>query len=109
MANLVKSLSFTTRPPGTSFRRRAFAHWGGTRRMEMRKLCIGLLTAAGVAISAPASAQDVYVGVGSPTVGVEVAAGPYAPGPYYGPGPAYGYDAYAYAPGYRTGPTVGVA
>jgi len=38
----------------------------------MRKLAIGLLAAAGVALAMPASAQDVYVGAGPVGVGVDV-------------------------------------
>jgi len=62
----------------------------------MRKLAIGLLAAAGVALSVPASAQGVWVGAGP--VGVGVGVGPgwgYHEG-YYGPG----YRSYAYDDGY---------
>jgi len=51
----------------------------------MRKLAIGLLAAAGVALSVPASAQGVWVGAGP--VGVGVGVGP-------------GYRSYAYDDGY---------
>ena len=60
----------------------------------MRKLAIGILAAAGVALSVPANAQGVWVGAGP--VGVGVGVGPgwggYYDG-YYGPG----YRSYAYA------------
>jgi len=58
----------------------------------MRKLAIGLLAAAGVALSVPASAQGVWVGAGPVGVGVGVGPG-YS---YYGPG----YRSYAYDDGY---------
>jgi len=70
-------------------------HW---KEEPMRKLAIGLLAAAGVALSIPASAQGVWVGAGP--VGVGVGVGPgygyYGPG-YYDPG----YRSYAYDNGYR--------
>ena len=53
----------------------------------MRKLAIGLLAAAGVALSVPASAQGVWVGAGPVGVGV---------------GPGWGYDRGYYGPGYRS-------
>ena len=54
----------------------------------MRKLAIGILAAAGVALSVPASAQGVWVGAGPFGVGV---------------GPSYGYyDPDYYGPTYRT-------
>lgn len=60
----------------------------------MRKLAIGILAAAGVALSVPANAQGVWVGAGP--VGVGVGVGPtwggYYDG-YYSPG----YHSYAYA------------
>ncbi|HZP70643.1 MAG TPA: hypothetical protein VFB29_11935 [Pseudolabrys sp.] len=57
----------------------------------MRKLAIGLLAAAGIALSAPASAQGVWVGAGPVGVGVGV-----------GPGWGY-YDSYTYdGPRYRS-------
>ena len=65
----------------------------------MRKLAIGLLAAAGVALSLPANAQGVWVGAGP--VGVGVGVGPgygYSDG-YYGPG----YRSYAYDDGYYYG------
>ena len=50
----------------------------------MRKLAIGILAAAGVALSVPASAQGVWIGAGPVGVGVGV-------------GPGYGYyDGYTY-------------
>jgi len=58
----------------------------------MRKLAIGLLAAAGVALSVPASAQGVWVGAGPVGAGVGVGPG-YG---YYGPG----YRSYAYDDGY---------
>jgi hypothetical protein len=69
----------------------------------MRKLTIGILAAAGVALSAPAMAQGVWVGAGP--VGVGVGVGPgygyydrgyYGDRAYYGPG----YRSYAYDQGY---------
>lgn len=69
----------------------------------MRKLAIGILAAAGVALSVPASAQGVWVGAGP--VGVGVGVGPgyydgYYDRRYYGPAYrsyAYDYDGdYAY-------------
>lgn len=42
----------------------------------MRLLTIALLTASGVALAAPAMAQDVYVGAGPRGVGVGVDTGP---------------------------------
>ena len=57
----------------------------------MKKLAIGLLAAAGIAMSVPASAQGVWVGAGPVGVGV---------------GPSYGYDrgyyGHGYGPGYRS-------
>jgi len=58
----------------------------------MRKLAIGILAAAGIALSAPANAQGVWVGAGPVGVGVGPAWGSYSDG-YYGPG----YHSYAYA------------
>lgn len=57
----------------------------------MRKLAIGILAAAGVAMSVPASAQGVWIGAGPVGVGVGV-------------GPGYGYydGYYDYGPRYRT-------
>jgi hypothetical protein len=55
----------------------------------MRKLAIGLLAAAGVALAVPASAQGVWVGAGPVGVGVGV-------------GPGWGYDRGYYGPGYRS-------
>ena len=45
----------------------------------MKKLAIGLLAAAGIAMSVPASAQGVWVGAGPVGVGI-------------GAGPGWGYD-----------------
>ena len=42
----------------------------------MRLLTIALLTATGVALAAPAMAQDVYVGAGPRGVGIGVDTGP---------------------------------
>ena len=53
----------------------------------MKKLAIGLLAAAGIAMSVPANAQGVWVGAGPVGVGV---------------GPSWGYDDRGYAPGYRS-------
>lgn len=66
----------------------------------MRKLAIGILAAAGVAMSVPASAQGVWVGAGP--VGVGVGVGPgwgYYDDGYHGPryrSYAYDNDDYAY-------------
>ncbi len=57
----------------------------------MRKLAIGILAAAGVALSVPANAQGVWVGAGPVGVGVGPVWGGYYDG-YYGPG----YRSYAY-------------
>lgn len=69
----------------------------------MRKLVIGILAAAGVALSVPASAQGVWVGAGPFGVGVGV--GPSSPSyGYYDPdyyGPAYRTYAYDGDYGYR--------
>ena len=55
----------------------------------MRKLAIGILAAAGVVLSMPASAQGVWIGAGPVGVGVGV-------------GPGYGYYDRGYdAPRYR--------
>jgi len=43
----------------------------------MRKLAIGILAAAGIALSAPANAQGVWVGAGPVGVGVGPAWGSY--------------------------------
>ena len=53
----------------------------------MKKLAIGLLAAAGIAMSVPANAQGVWVGTGPVGVGV---------------GPSWGYYDRGYAPGYRS-------
>jgi hypothetical protein len=53
----------------------------------MRKVALGLLAATGIALSFPASAQDVYIGAGPGGVGVGV-------------GPSYD-DGYRYGDGYR--------
>jgi hypothetical protein len=66
----------------------------------MRKLAIGILAAAGVALSVPASAQGVWIGAGPVGVGVGVGVGPgygYYDG-YYDYGPRY--RSYAYDDGY---------
>jgi hypothetical protein len=55
----------------------------------MKKLAIGILAAAGIIMSVPASAQGVYVGAGPVGVGVGV-------------GPGYGYNRGYYGPGYRS-------
>ena len=63
----------------------------------MKKLAIGLLAAAGIAMSVPANAQGVWVGAGP--VGVGVGVGPgygYYDRGYYG----RGYRSYAYDGGY---------
>ncbi len=65
----------------------------------MKKLIIGALALAGVALSMPANAQGVYIGAGPVGVGVGV-------GPGYGYGGGYGYDRgyydHGYGPGYRS-------
>jgi hypothetical protein len=74
----------------------------------MRKVAVGLLAAACIALAVPAHAQGFWFGVGP--VGVGFGTGPYAYdyGPYrggsytYAPGYAYGYG---YAPGYTYAPT----
>jgi hypothetical protein len=69
-----------------------------TKEVPMRKLAIGILAAAGVALSVPASAQGVWIGAGP--VGVGVGVGPgwgYYDG-YYDYGPRY--RSYAYDDGY---------
>src|SRR5690349_11186017 len=61
-----------------------------TKEVPMRKLAIGILAAAGVALSVPASAQGVWIGAGPVGVGVGV-------------GPGYGYyNGYDYGPRYRS-------
>lgn len=62
----------------------------------MRKLAIGILAAAGVALSVPASAQGVWIGAGPVGVGVGVGPGYYERDYYYDPG----YRSYAYDDGY---------
>jgi len=62
----------------------------------MKKLAIGLLAAAGIAMSVPANAQGVWVGAGPVGVGLGPGWGYYDRG-YYGPGyRSYAYDGYAY-------------
>jgi len=84
---------------GTWAARQAFHH-SGNKEVFMKKLAIGLLAAAGIAMSIPAHAQGVWVGAGP--VGVGVGVGPgygyYGRG-YYGPG----YRSYAYDNGYGYG------
>jgi hypothetical protein len=73
-------------------------HQSGNKEDDMKKLAIGLLAAAGIAMSVPANAQGVWVGAGP--VGVGVGVGPgwgYYDRGYYGPG----YRSYAYDGGYR--------
>src|SRR6516164_11029867 len=60
----------------------------GNKEVVMKKLAIGLLAAAGIAMSMPANAQGVWVGAGPVGVGVGV-------------GPGWGYRGY-YGPGYRS-------
>jgi hypothetical protein len=55
----------------------------------MRKLALGILAAAGVALAVPASAQGIWVGAGPVGVGVGV-------------GPGWGYHDGYYGPGYRS-------
>ena len=62
------------------------------RKLAMRKLAIGILAAAGVALSMPASAEGLWIGAGPVGVGIGVGPG-YG---YYDPG--YGY----YEPAYRS-------
>jgi hypothetical protein len=61
----------------------------------MRKLAIGLLAAAGIALAGSASAQGFYVGAGPGGVGVGVGVGP----GYYGH--SYYDDDYRWGSGYR--------
>jgi hypothetical protein len=76
-------------------------HQSGNKEVLMKKLAIGLLAAAGIAMSVPANAQGVWVGAGP--VGVGVGVGPgwggYYDRGYYGPG----YRSYAYDNGYAYG------
>ena len=65
----------------------------------MRKLAIGILAAAGVALSVPASAQGVWIGAGPVGVGVGVGPGYYGGG-YYGGYDGPRYRSYAYDDGY---------
>ena len=67
----------------------------------MKKLAIGLLAAAGIAMSMPANAQGVWVGAGPVGQGVWVGAGPVGVGVGVGVGPGWGYRGY-YGPGYRS-------
>ena len=58
----------------------------------MRKLMIGLVTAAGVAFATPALAQGVYFGAGPGGIGIGVGPGPGYHG-HYGPRyRSYDYD-----------------
>jgi hypothetical protein len=72
-----------TGPPGGRF------HQSGNKEVVMKKLAIGLLAAAGIAMSVPANAQGVWVGAGPVGVGVGV-------------GPGWGYYDRGYGPGYRS-------
>ena len=65
----------------------------------MRKLAIGILAAAGVVLSMPASAQGVWIGAGPVGVGVGVGPGYYGGG-YYGGYDGPRYRSYAYDDGY---------
>jgi hypothetical protein len=77
----------------------------------MRKVAVGLLAAAGIALAVPAHAQGFWFGVGP--VGVGFGTGPYAYdyGPYwggsYGYAPDYAYG-YGYTPGYTYAPAYDV-
>jgi hypothetical protein len=51
----------------------------------MKKLALGIATAAALFTAVPAMAAGVYVGAGPVGVGIGV------PGPYYGNGPGCGY------------------
>ncbi len=62
----------------------------------MKKLAIGLIAAAGIAMSVPASAQGVWVGAGPVGVGVGVGPGYGYDRGYYGRGYGPGYRSYAY-------------
>ncbi len=71
--------------------------------VPMRKVAVGLLAAAGIALAVPANAQGVWFGAGP--VGVGIGTGPYAYdyGPYWAG--SYSYEpGYAYAPGYTYAP-----
>ena len=61
----------------------------------MKKLVIGLLAAAGIAMAVPAHADGVWIGAGP--FGVGIGAGPYYNGPY-----GYYDGDYAYARQCRT-------
>lgn len=72
----------------------------------MKKIAIGLIAAAGVALATPALAEGFYFGAGPGGVGIGVGGPGYYDGGYYhGYGPRYGYrdydGTYAYDPGYR--------
>lgn len=62
----------------------------------MKKVALGLLAAAGIALSLPANAEGVWIGAGP--FGVGVGTGPYAydDGYVYDRGYAYRDDYYAY-------------
>jgi hypothetical protein len=79
---------------GTGAARQRFYH-SGNKEVLMKKLAIGLLAAAGIAMSVPANAQGVWVGAGPVGVGVGV-------GPGYGYGYDRGYYGHGYGPGYRS-------
>src|SRR5687767_2058703 len=92
----------------------------------MRKVVIGLLATAGIALATPALAQGIFIGPGGFGIGIGVGHGyhggyygGYAPAYEYGPrgyggyapgyeyGPGYGHErSYAYSPGYRQCRTV---
>lgn len=59
----------------------------------MRELAIGLLAAAGIALSVPANADGLWIGAGP--VGVGIGTGPH----YYNSYGYYDHDGYAYARG----------
>jgi hypothetical protein len=67
-----------------------------TKEVPMRKLAIGILAAAGIAVSMPANAQGVWIGAGPVGVGVGVGPGYGYYDGYYGPR----YRSYAYDDGY---------
>src|SRR5262245_5241348 len=69
-----------------------------TKEVPMRKLAIGILAAAGIAVSMPANAQGVWIGAGPVGVGVGVGPGYGYYDGYYDYGPRY--RGYAYDDGY---------
>ncbi len=67
----------------------------------MKKLTIGLLAAAGIAMAMPAHADGIWVGAGPFGVGIGAGPGYYGPGYYDGPYGYYDHD-YVYGRHCRT-------